>query len=244
MTESTSGGAVPGPKPLLARVAGILFAPRDTFASVAAHPRWLGMLALTTLVPAVIMYVFLGTDVGRQAVVDQQVSSLESFGQTVDDAAYARLEKQSEFARFINPAVIVVFAPLMTALITGILFSVFTVLLGGDATFKQVFAIVTHSGAVTLLQQVFVTPLNYVRESLSSPTNLSVFFPMLSETSFLASFLGTIDLFFVWWVFVLAIGLAVLYRRPTRPIAIGLLGVYALIGLAIAAVKAAMTGTS
>ena len=36
-----------------------------------------------------------------------------------------------------------------------------------------------------------------------------------------------IDLFLIWWLLVLAIGLAVLYRRKTQPIALALYGVYA-----------------
>ena len=75
---------------------------------------------------------------------------------------------------------------------------------------------------MTVVQQVFVTPLNYMRESMSSATNLSVFLPMLDESSFVAKLLGTIDLFLVWWVFILAIGLSVLYRRKTSSIATGL----------------------
>ena len=74
------------------------------------------------------------------------------------------------------------------------LFVVFNVALGGTATFKQLFAVFVHSTAITVVQQLFVTPLNYVRESISSATNLAVFLPMLDEGSFLAKLLGTIDL--------------------------------------------------
>jgi hypothetical protein len=82
---------------------------------------------------------------------------------------------------------------------------------------------------------LFVTPLNYVRETMSSATNMAVFLPMLDESSFLARLLGTIDLFLIWWVFVLAIGLGVLYRRKTGPIAVGLYAVYGIIAVLIAA---------
>ena len=51
---------------------------------------------------------------------------------------------------------------------------------------------------------------------MSSATNLAVFLPMLDESSFLAKLLGTIDLFLVWWVVVLAIGLGVLYQAQDR----------------------------
>ena len=75
---------------------------------------------------------------------------------------------------------------------------------------------------------------------MSSATNLSVFFPFLPEGSFLANFLGTIDLFVLWWMLVLAIGLSVLFRRKTASIMMGLGAVYLIIALAIAAIKAAV----
>jgi len=70
-----------------------------------------------------------------------------------------------------------------------------------------------------------------------------VLFPMLPEGSFLAKFLGTIDLFTVWWVMVMAIGLAVVYRRKTRPIAISLFALYGVIAVAIAAFQAMRSGS-
>jgi hypothetical protein len=53
-----------------------------------------------------------------------------------------------------------------------------------------------------------------------------------------------IDLFWVWWLLVLAIGLGVLYRRRTQPIAVGLFGVYVVIIVGIAAVMSACGGSN
>jgi len=89
---------------------------------------------------------------------------------------------------------------------------------------------------------VFTTPLAYVRGSLSSATNLAVFLPFLDESSFLARMLGSIDLIFIWWMLSLAIGLGVLYRKRTGPIAVTMLAVYVAIGVIIAAIKTASTG--
>ena len=66
---------------------------------------------------------------------------------------------------------------------------------------------------------------------------------MIDEGSFLGKLLGMIDLFIVWWVIVLAIGLGVLYRRRTQPIAIALFGVYAVIALGGAAIMSRFGGT-
>ncbi len=116
--------------------------------------------------------------------------------------------------------------------------------MGGQATFKQLFAVYVHSNVVAAVGQMFTGPLNYFRGSMSSATNLSVVLPMIDEHSFLGRLLGMIDLFLIWWVVVLAIGLGALYRRRTQPIAIGLFAVYAVIILAAAAVMSAFGRTN
>src|SRR4029078_10549274 len=111
---------------------------------------------------------------------------------------------------------VLVMSPIITAALAGILFVVFNAIMGGNATFKQVYSVVVHAGAISALGQLFTGPLNYFRETMASATNLSVLLPMLTEGSFLARLAGMIDLFVVWWVFVLAVGISVLYRRRTQ----------------------------
>ena len=60
---------------------------------------------------------------------------------------------------------------------------------------------------------------------------------MLEETSFITRFLGAIDLILVWWIFTLAIGLGVLYKRRTGGIATTLLALYVVIALIIGYVR-------
>jgi hypothetical protein len=185
---------------------------------------------------------FLSTSVGKQAWLEQAVRSTENFGSTVSDEQYAQMEKMSKYAAPLAAVQIGIFSPIMTLIVAGLLFAVFNAALGGDSSFKQTFSVVVHASAVTIVQQLFVTPLNFVRESMSSATNLSVFLPMLDETSFVTKFLGTIDLFLIWWVIVLSMGLGVLYRRKTGPIAIGLFVVYGVIAVIIAAVTSGRAG--
>ena len=115
-------------------------------------------------------------------------------------------------------------------------------MLGGEARFKQVLAVTAHAGVISLLQTLFTLPMNYQRQSMSSATNLAVFFPDIAEGTFLASMLGFIDLFWIWYLVVLAIGVAAVYRRKWTSVAGGLFVVYVLIGLAVAAGKAVLGG--
>ena len=56
--------------------------------------------------------------------------------------------------------------------------------------------------------------------------NLAVFAPTLEDTTFVYKLLSSIDLFYVWSTFVTAVGLAVLYKRRTSPIAMVLFSIY------------------
>jgi hypothetical protein len=112
-------------------------------------------------------------------------------------------------------------------------------MMGGQATFKQLFSVYVHSTVVSCLAQLFTGPLNYFRGAVSSATNLAVLLPMVDEKSYLGRLFGMVDLFLVWWLVVLAIGLGTLYRRKTGPIAFSLFAVYIVIILAVAGVMSA-----
>ena len=246
MTEvvAPSLTATPASKGLAARVFGILLSPRATYADVAARPRWFDVLAVVLLIMATGSVIFFSTEVGKEALIDQQVRTMESFGIKIPDEAYQQLEERMSrpTTAYITAASQVVFIPIIALVIAGIAMGIFTAVLGGDATFKQVFAVVAHAGVVSAAQQLFVYPLDYARASMSSPTNLAVFLPFLDENTFPVRFLGAIDLFLIWWLVNLAIGLGVLYKRRTGPIAIGFLGVYLAIALIIAVIKTLASG--
>ncbi|HXE79688.1 MAG TPA: YIP1 family protein [Vicinamibacterales bacterium] len=240
MTVTDTGGAAE-PQGLPSRMIGVLISPAETFRRLIARPRWLDVLLVVTLIPAALWFWFLTTESGQVAFLDQQVRQMESFGQTVTDEAYAGIERSLPYMPYVVGGSTLVFGPIMTLIVAAILFAVFNAGLGGNASFKQVFSFVAHSGVVTMLQVIFTIPLNYVRESMSSPTNLFVFFPMLEEGSAIARFLGIIDLFIIWWIAVLAVGLAVLYRRRTMPIFVGLMATYVGFALIVALVMSAMS---
>jgi hypothetical protein len=234
--------AANGPKSLPARIVGVFTSPRATFADVAARPRWFGVLAFVVVVGAAATFLFLSTEIGKQALFDQQLRMVESFGGKLNDAAYARMEAGLAWAPYTGAIGQAVTVPVLGLIIAGIAIGVFNAILGGDATFKQVFAIVAHSGIIITLSQLFGLPLGYARETLSGATNLGVFLPFLDESSFLARFFGSIDLFQIWWIMILAIGFGVLYRKRTGPIATTMLIVYVSIGLVIATIKSALSG--
>lgn len=240
MAEVTST-PVPAEAPragLLARLIGVVFSPRDAYAAVAARPSWLGAMAVSGLLFIAVQVIFLSTEVGRNAALDQQLSVLKAFGVSVSDQMLQQMEARQAYAPYTTAASLVVSLPLVCALVAGLLLAVFTAILGGGANFKQVYAVVAHSMIIGAIQQLFSFPIMYARAEMSSPTRLSVFFPMLDEMSFATYLLSAIDIFYIWSFINVSIGVAVLYKRRTGPVAAVLLGIYAVVAVIIAAVRA------
>jgi hypothetical protein len=227
---------------LAARFVGIITSPKATFASVVAHPKWLGMLAVTTVLIAAFSALPLTTPAGRQAGLDQQVESMKSLGFEVNDQMYDQMEKSSQMAPYTTGISVLFISPIFTIVVAGILFAIFNAAMGGEASFKQVFTVLVHASAVSALSTVFSGIINYFRGGVSSAANLGALLPMLPQGSFVANLLGTVDVFLIWYIIVLAMGLAVLYRRRTQPIAISLMVFYAVIAVIIAVVKSRAGG--
>lgn len=242
MPQPVAPDAAAEPKNLPARILGVIFAPRAAYADVAARPGWLGAMLVVLVVTGGSTFAFLSTEIGRNAMLDQQRQMMESFGVKLDDQAMQRMEDSAARAPYFGAISQAVFLPIAALAVAGIALAIFNAVLGGDAKFKQVFAIVVYSGVILALGAVFVLPIDYARETLTSPTTLSVFLPFLEENSFLARFLGSIDLIRAWWFVSLSIGLGVLYRKRTGPIAVTVLAAYAAIALVIAAIQSAVSG--
>ena len=234
--------AAPVAQSLVARFIGVFTAPRDTFGSVVVSPKWFGMLALTAVIVAVFTALPLTTPAGQQAALDQQVTQMQSFGMEVNDQMYEAFEKGASRMPYTTGISVLVVSPIIALILAGILFAIFNAAMGGEASFKQVLAVLTHAGAISAVSAVFSGIVNYFRGSMGSVANLGALLPMLPEKSFVGQLLSMVDVFMIWYVIVLAIGLGVLYRRRTQPIAISLLAVYAVIAIVVALVKSRLGG--
>jgi hypothetical protein len=187
---AAAAGVTPAPMGLLARFIGVITSPKETFTSVVAHPKWFGMLALTTIMVAFFAALPMTTDAGKQAAIDQQVQSMKSFGFEVSEQTYAQMEKSSQMMPYTTGISVLVITPIFAVIIAGILFAIFNAALGGEASFKQVFTVLAHAGAVSALSTVFSGIVNYFRGGVGSAANLGALLPMLSEDSFAANLLG------------------------------------------------------
>jgi hypothetical protein len=231
---------------LAARVAGVVRAPRHTFAALAAAPRppWLDVLIFSTLVITMALSAFLATGVGQTALVDQAERTSIAFGRPIDDAAYMRLQALRPEWPIYAVGIALVSGPLLTLVVAALVTMVFNALGQVDVTYRRTLAIVAHAGVILAIRQVIAAPINYLGETLVSPTTLVQLVSGLDEGSPLARFLGVLDVFVLWWIVVLAIGVATLTRRRIRPLWLAFTGIYVAVALLLALAMAVSGGAA
>jgi hypothetical protein len=235
---------LPHSKSFPARILGVLLAPRATFRVVARTPSWLAVLLASCLVGAVSSAVVLETTVGRFALLDRWERTAVAFGQSIDDSRYEAMRRASEYGALYAAASAFATGPVLALVLSGLLFLSFRTPASATVTYTQVLAVVAHASVILALRQVVAAPLVYARETLASPLTLRPLFSGLDDTSLPARFASAIDLFVVWWIVVLALGISVLYRRGARGLTVRFLGVYMAIGAILAIAMALLGGRS
>ena len=218
------------------RVVGVLMHPRQTMAEVVRDPSFITVWVVVLLVVAACGVSILFTAVGQQALVDERVRTTEMIGGRVDDAAYAEWLAHPPISAYVTSGGRLLVTPLATLVVALGLVGLAGID-GAGVSFIVALAIVVHATTVLALQQVIAVPAQLVRESLVSPTSLAMLMPAVEDGSWLARLLGMMDVFGIWWVVLIAIGLGAATGRSTMHWLVRLTAAYlAIVALVASAV--------
>ena len=201
--------------------------PRATLTSAVSHPRSFDLAILIVAISTVCSAGFLMTRVGQLAALDQQVRQLESFGVAITDETYEELRGVVAYRPIISAAFIIIGWPILWLAGARAVHWFGRRAGRGEPTFGQVLTVVVHASAIFAVRALVAAPVHYARESLGGATSLATVMPAFGASTFPARLLGAVDLFVVWWVVLVALGLSILYRTRALPIARWLFGAYA-----------------
>jgi hypothetical protein len=200
---------------LMRRVTGVLTHPRATMAEVVRHPAFISTWVVVLLAVAVCGGLLLSTPVGRQALIDERVRVTEALGRRVDDAEYARLQVNPPFPVYLTSGGRLLVTPPITLLVAAGLL-ILARIDGASLSYVTALAIAVHATVVLAVQQIIATPVHYLYESLTSPFNVAGILRVFDEGTWPARLFGTIDVFGLWWMWLLSLGLAAATARPAR----------------------------
>lgn len=231
---------LPHSKSFFASLLRVLYAPREAFGAIANAPVAFAAISFSFVLSAGVSALVLETDIGQLALLDQWERTASAVGQRIDDVRYANMQAASASGWLYAVVSAAAGGPLLTIVLSAWLFFTLRVSPAVRVTYRQVLAVVAYAGVVLTLRQVVTAPLVYIRETFGSPLTLQLLVPTLDEGSLLARVSAAMDLFVIWWLIVLAIGMSVLYRRSARRLAVTFLGAYlVLAGLLATAVALA-----
>jgi len=194
----------------LSRIFGVLFSPKATFESIARRPTWLLPVLLLTVLSLGVLGIF-GQRGGWPAYLQKQMAASSRFEQLPADQQQRALEQTLKFApRFAYfEVVIVIFGAIVIT--SAILFGVFNGLSGTKLKFKTSLGIVAHASMTGLVSGI----LGIVIVSLKDPATIDLqnivasnagTFLSSDAPKWLAALLGSLDIFSLWNMILLAIG--------------------------------------
>jgi len=207
------------------KVVAVFTSPGKAFASIDVKPQ--------TIIPIVIIcaisiaFVIIAGDVILNETITQQESKMQEQGMTAEQIDQA-LDMTRSFMKYTTPLFAIIMPIVIIAIVAGIFLFVGNVILGGKSNYKKVFSVTAWSWLILSASSILVLPLVLQKQTMNVSFSLATFMSDEAKTTFLYQLLQKVDIFFIAWIAVYSIGLAVIYKMETRKTAAAVTVVYVL----------------
>jgi hypothetical protein len=194
------------------RLAGVFFEPAKTFRDVASRPNFWAPLILVIVVSLIYMVLF-GQHVGWERMIRHQTETSTRAAQLSPEQRETQIQMGAKFAPIFTYAAILVGVPLVTLIWAAILLGIVKGMMSAQVRLKQVFAIICYASLPGVIMAVLAIAVMFMKPpddfNLQNPLvfNPGAFMDQASTSKFLYSLASAIDLFRLWTLVLIAIGL-------------------------------------
>lgn len=233
-------------KNVFERIAGVLFAPAETFQEIARRPDVLGPLLIILLVGYVsTALVMPKMDIG--AITAQQAEAMRKQNPNVGDEQLAQMERFTAASVKVMGWIGPLLGVAIYAIVAGILLLAFR-LFGGEGTYKQAFSTTLYAWIPLVLFGILVSVVVIARGTFDPTTAATLvksnpaFLVDMKEQPLLFSLLSNFDVFTLWTIFLLIVGFSTLSktsRAKAATIVLSLWVAFIVVKLGFAALGAA-----
>src|SRR5262245_13203944 len=204
----------------LSRLSGTLLSPGETFEDVNRKPTFIApmIVAILTVIVGYFCFSWRVHPDWDQVIRTQIKKQVERSGQTLTEE---QMQQRVEFGKTISkfvPVIAVVSSPIIFVIVAGI-FALGLIFVQAKTTFKKILSVVSWSWAATGVVATVVTMASLMikdeeglrnidptQPATVAPTSLAAFLPDLPAA--LKSIAGSLDVFTIWYLILLAIGFA------------------------------------
>lgn len=202
MEEQVISPAEPKEMNWLTRIFNTFFEPRKVFESLKQKPKWFVPLVVVCLVTLAFLYLV------SNIMIAEQITKTE-LRQPLTEPQKQVMTNWIKIASLTMTPISIIAISVLQSLV---LFFVFNVLMGGDSTFKRVLSVVSHSCLISIPALIIRCPLILFKNTMEVQTSLAAFLSVDLKDSIIYKLLGGFDIFALWQVVVLSIGLSVMYN--------------------------------
>jgi hypothetical protein len=201
----------------LGRLFGVFFEPGKVFADLAARPRWIAPILISMLIALALVYA-ISTHIGWEPTIRQTLANNPQTADLPADQREKAIATGAKFASIFGWVGALLGAPVSVLLIAAVLTGLFNGLLGTELKFAQTFAITAYALLVRALLTALLILLVYLKPPEDFNIQISPFSPAaymnrLETPKWLMSLAGSLDLFTIWAIILLAIGFSVAAKK-------------------------------
>jgi len=229
----------------IGRIVGVFTSPKQTFTSIAEKPSWVAPMLLMMIL-AVVVGGLLNSKMNWAQYIRHKAEENPRFEQLSEDKKDEAVAGQVKFWAGFSYAVGAVAIPISILIFAGIYLVAFNLMSGAGVRYGQSFAITTHAflpAAITSVLAMIILPLKTygdVDPENIVATSLKAYLPETAPKPLLALG-GSLELFWIWCLVLVAIGFAAANPRKVKPgaafgIVFGLWAIWILAKVAWAAI--------
>jgi hypothetical protein len=199
----------------VARLGGVIYAPAKTFESIAARPTWMLPLALWTLF-SVLVAMPMMRRMDMEGMIRRQA---ERSGRAIPENKMREALQRGERLRPMLLGATALWPTAASAFLAG-LFWILWKLFGSEVTFAQTFGVTTHAFLPAVVSAGLLLPIILSRQRIDPLAAGSLlksnpgFLTNAQEHPVRASLLQSIDVFSLWTLALLVVGLSTATRTP------------------------------
>jgi len=205
---------------------GIFFEPSKTFLSLKQTPTWL--FPVIVLIVIVMITNVLVTPFRMQEAIER-IDQNPRLSPQQKEEFIDRMEEQQakpvmKLLSYVIGPIVAIFV--IVLVVSGFLYFGGNVLLGGETSFKKIISVYCWSSLVAIPALILKTPLMLLKRSAQVHTSLAALMPSGSDEGLLFKILTHTDIFVIWEIWLISIGLALVHKFSTKKTASMVIGLY------------------
>lgn len=219
---------------VFARIWNVFVSPVAAFEAVRYKPKWVLPFIVSLLITGAAMYIL--TPIVMEESREKMVEQMEKRG-VPEEQMDTAVERAAQYQKYSIAPSAVIAGAIFTFILAALWLFVTNVLAGGAARYAHVLGAFVYAGYIGLLGFLIKMPIMLSQKTMNIHFSLATLMAESSRETFLYKLLAKLDLFSIWGMVVLGMGLAVVAGLKPKKVLPWVIILYVLFWVASAALS-------